>query len=1049
MSKVFRFSWVSAVLWVSLLVLSLLVMPDIGQLVREKGQATVGSSYSYTIANNILKKLDSDSGPDVNKIDVALVYVNPNKLTDLDKMNIKARLGVVKQDTDTYHILSTLNPLDNPDMSEMLISKDETTLLVSLSVDKAGRSVDTITNGIRDAMKIDGLELYTTGSDLVQEDFVKTTENGIEKTELITIIFIFIVLLLIFRSPVTPFVTLLSVGLSFVVSLNLVLNLVTWFNFPISNFSKVFLILILFGIGTDYSLLLLMQFKRELSDGVEKKQAIINTYKTAGKTVLMSSLTILIGFTSLFFVKFGIYRSAVAIAIGVAILLMVLFSFVPTLMYWLGKYLFWSPFRTEGHTDSKLWRRVTSFSIKYPIVTLAITLAFCGLIFFYNENLSFNSLSEVDPSYSSITGNNVATDHFGMGQTLPATLAFQSDQPLDDQETLATIDKVTEAIKAINGVDKVYSVTQPKGQKIDTFYISDQSNYIGSGLVDAEGGLNTIHSGLQTAIDKINGRDDVEGSMEQLQNGADSLVTALDKLHDGNEDLIDGTDAALDGVDEISGGIASVDKNLGTIVTSLNTIQASYTSLYNGYQTIDTNMQAALTSMRTMKGYLDTVVGLQATLAGYSYGGSTLGADPTFATMQATTSAVDSGLGTLITSMTALESGLATANANMSLVNSGLSQAKSGVEQIKAGTDELSTGGSSLSTGLHDILNGEVKLLNGTNDISKGAKDLRDGQNQLVDGMNEIQNQLTVLGTNLKTANSGVSEISDGLDQASEFLNKLSGSHLSQKMFYIPEEDIHGVEFARATDIYFSKDKKEVKMMVILKVDPYTQQAMDVLKQINHVVDLNIKNSKLSDAKWGIAGITEMNLDLQSMSDDDFLFAKIIMLISIFLILLLITRDFWMSLFINMSLIAAYYIAFSLSGLIFGKLFNMGLLSWTVPFTSFIMLVTLGVDYSIFLIMREKENKGLSENDSIIEASYRIGSVIISAGLILSGTFAAMLPSGVKTLMEVSVTVMIGIMLLCILFIPVFIPTMVSIKTSLSKKENPYLEVQDAFMRNL
>ena len=72
------------------------------------------------------------------------------------------------------------------------------------------------------------------------------------------------------------------------------------------------------------------------------------------------------------------------------------------------------------------------------------------------------------------------------------------------------------------------------------------------------------------------------------------------------------------------------------------------------------------------------------------------------------------------------------------------------------------------------------------------------------------------------------------------------------------------------------------------------------------------------------------------------------------------------------------------------------LLSWNVPFFSFIMIVALGVDYSIFLMMRYREQE--NSQSAIVEAAKHIGGVVISAAIILGGTFAALMPSGVVTI---------------------------------------------------
>ena len=59
------------------------------------------------------------------------------------------------------------------------------------------------------------------------------------------------------------------------------------------------------------------------------------------------------------------------------------------------------------------------------------------------------------------------------------------------------------------------------------------------------------------------------------------------------------------------------------------------------------------------------------------------------------------------------------------------------------------------------------------------------------------------------------------------------------------------------------------------------------------------------------------------------------------------------------------------------------------------MIITLGVDYSIFLMMRynEVEDKG---SEGIIDAAKHMGGVVLSAALILGGTFAALIPSGYR-----------------------------------------------------
>ncbi len=63
--------------------------------------------------------------------------------------------------------------------------------------------------------------------------------------------------------------------------------------------------------------------------------------RKAGKTILYSGSSILIGFSALGLAKFSIYQSAVGVAVGVAVLLVVLLTLNPFFMAVLGKKLFW------------------------------------------------------------------------------------------------------------------------------------------------------------------------------------------------------------------------------------------------------------------------------------------------------------------------------------------------------------------------------------------------------------------------------------------------------------------------------------------------------------------------------------------------------------------------------------------------------------------------------------------------------------------------------------------------------------------------------------
>ncbi len=60
----------------------------------------------------------------------------------------------------------------------------------------------------------------------------------------------------------------------------------------------------------------------------------------------------------------------------------------------------------------------------------------------------------------------------------------------------------------------------------------------------------------------------------------------------------------------------------------------------------------------------------------------------------------------------------------------------------------------------------------------------------------------------------------------------------------------------------------------------------------------------------------------------------------------------------------------------------------------------------------------------MLEAMRHMGTVIISAAVILGGTFAAMYPSGVLSLLQIATIILTGLFLYALIVLPLFIPVM-------------------------
>ncbi|WP_141529916.1 MMPL family transporter [Bacillus thuringiensis] len=1023
MSKLKNWRSLSFLLWIVITITMIVTMPNMDKLVKEKGHITIPNTEQSSIADKMIREMDKDG---TEKYDVIAVFNSGSKaaLTTEQKDEIIKTINALQNEKEQLGIKEVVSHLDNKDLEKQLISKDNTTILTQISVDKKHGEISKIANGLHNKIKPKGVKTYLTGSDLIAGDFLTSSQEGVKKTEVISIIFILVVLIIVFRSPIVPIVSLLTVGVSYLVSMGIIAHLVDQFNFPFSNFTQVFVVVVLFGVGTDYNILLYTRFKEELSKQENVFLATKETFKSAGKTVLYSGIAVLIGFASLALASFKLYQSTSAVAIGVAVLLLVLTTLNPFFMVLLGKGMFYPVKTFKGHEDSRLWGFLAKNSVVRPFAALIIVFVISiPFLMKYSNTLNYNDLFEVDNKYESKKGINVIEEHFPPGFSSPSTLVIQSDNKLDEASSLQTLDELTDKILKVKGVSEVYSPTRPTGERIKELYINKQAGELNTGLGDANGGIKDINDGLTAAKDKMGSKDSnslanvqklIDGTNE-AKNGVTALGTALHQLSSGIND-------GAQGAQQIEGGLTSVNENINVLSNATSQLHAGYAQLEKGLSSYDQyfgSIDQAIDGAK--KGYEQ----IEVLMTNFIQTKPELANDPNILQTIGIAKEAQKQLGVLSNELNQLATHHKAAMGSFKEANQSLLKVDNGLKEMNNGVTKLQKGAADLKNGLDEGASGSKQIANKSSELQTGLTKINDGQGQLLTGLKDLQEQMGQLQSGLSKSTEGLEKVSNGLGDAQKYLGELNESKSSEK-FYIPKEVLEGEDFQKALNTYMSHDRKTAKMTIILDVNPYSKEAMPIIEEINKTIDGTLNGTELKSTKKAIGGTTARNVDLKEVTGQDFLRTATIMLIGIAVVLLVITRSFLNTIFIIGSLILAYFASLGISEQISTHILNVESLSWNVPFFSFIMIVALGVDYSIFVMMRYNELEG-DPATKIVNASRHIGGVVLSAALILGGTFAALIPSGVLTLIQVASVVGVALLLLAIIVMPILIPALIGL----------------------
>ncbi|MGV3463888.1 MAG: MMPL family transporter [Heyndrickxia sp.] len=1025
MKSVVRFRWLLLLFWIVMAALLVWQAPNMENLVREKGQITVPDGYPSKLATEIKQHHTSEKEGSESFI----VVFHDNKKLDPDQIqNIHSTIQKIQDKKQELNINGITTHFKQQELKNQLVSKDGKTILAVLDVNLKNKEISSVRDKLEKAIATPNVQTMMTGNGLINEDVVISSQKGLKKTELITVAFILIVLILVFRSVVAPIIPLITVGLTYLVSQSVVAFLVDKWNFPLSNFTQIFLVAVLFGIGTDYCILLLSRFKEELSKGIEVVPAIITTYKTAGKTVLFSGIAVMIGFASIGFASFKLYQSASAVAVGVVFLLLALLSIVPFFMATLRKVIFWPLKGTISHSESKLWGWAGNLAITRPFIALGIVaIITIPLLISYNGKLSFNSLDELGNDYESVKAFNIVSNSFGSGEIMPVTVVLENDEPMKSKEYLALIENVSRDLSKVDHIEKVRSATRPVGDVMKELYVKNQAGTISEGIGKGTKGIGDIKSGLDTAAKSLKENEpklkSVTAGMGDLQSGTKSLQSGITDLQTALEQIENGIRNGSKGAHDLKTGIIEARNQAFALKSGINELLKNYQKMQQGTKQLETNyvqISNGITSIQT------SLVNLNSHFAQLESKYSVLKDDADYQTIKQTVQGATQSLGVTSGGLTELNRNLSTINNGFQQANKGLNDVLTGITQFANGFDPIIAGLNQLEAGMNKAADGQTQVIQKLPDVSSGLEKIADGQSQLQNGFGSIDGQLSELTNGINQSTDGLGKIQSGLNDASDYLNKMADdANLQRSGVYIPDELLTNTDYQDALNTYISKDGKMTSFDLILNQNPYSNGAMQTIDRINQALKTSLKGTKLENAHIGISGVTSMNHDLNNMSNADYSRTVMFMLAGIGIILIILLRSLIMPIYLIISLLLTYYSSIAMTELVFVHILGYSGISWAVPFFGFVILMALGIDYSIFLMDRFTEYRDLQVKEGILIAMKNMGTVIVSAAIILAGTFAAMLPSGVMSLLQIATLVLSGLLFYAFIVLPLFVPVMV------------------------
>jgi RND superfamily putative drug exporter len=316
--------------------------------------------------------------------------------------------------------------------------------------------VDHLRTAITDSSPPPGAQAHLAGQVAVNVDQQKQSGNTGNQIQLVSIVFIIILLLVIFRSVLAPFITLIPAAMSVAIAGPLVAEL-AHHGLKVSQLSQLLLIVLVLGAGTDYGLFLVFRVRENLRRGESSKEAVVNALTKVGESITFSALTVIAALLSLLFATFQIYSNlGIPLAIGIGVMLLAGLTLLPALLAIFGRAAFWPTRNKAGASTSGAWGRIAVRIVRRPGVALSIgIIIFGGLSFAFAgyQSAGFGGTITAPAGTDSAAGTELLNKYFPETAANPTNFVYKLSTPAwENPQAIQAATKQLQASGLITGV---------------------------------------------------------------------------------------------------------------------------------------------------------------------------------------------------------------------------------------------------------------------------------------------------------------------------------------------------------------------------------------------------------------------------------------------------------------------------------------------------------------------------------------------------------------------------------------------------------------------
>ena len=574
---VVRAPWLVITAWIALIVVLSVAFPALTKVVESQTLQPVPPQAMAATAQ--MAKDFHESAQNI----IVVVMTDEHGLRPADNDAYRALADKLR--SDTTDVSAVHDFISTPALRQLMVSTDNKAFYMAVTLKapagspESSQAYQRITQIVKQSTAGSALTAHVTGQAAIGGDLSIVSARDMHVIEIATALLVLIILLVIYRRPVTVLLPLITIGVS-VASAEGLVSALTQIGLSVSSFTIVLMTAMIIGAGTDYAVFLISRYHEYTRSGMNSDVAVQKALSSIGKVIGASAATVAVTFLGMIFTQLPALKSvgpALGVSIGVAFVAAV--TLLPAVLVLAGRRGWVAPRRPL--TD-RLWQRSAIHIVRRPkahlvvSLTVLIALGACALLMqpTYNDRMQLPGSAESNLGYSAMAA------HFSTSALLPEYIYIQSPHDLASPQALADMEQMAQRVAQLPNIAAVRGVTRPTGQPLDQTKVSYQAGEVGSKLEDASSQISSKTTDL----------DALSGGAHQLAN---SLAGVRDQVDRAGQSMTAMTGALNQVQQQIAG--TQTAQLLNTVRTYANSIGSNQAAV-NGVVNYAAPMLDALTN---------------------------------------------------------------------------------------------------------------------------------------------------------------------------------------------------------------------------------------------------------------------------------------------------------------------------------------------------------------------------------------------------------------------------------------------------------------------